>query len=145
MNNYRILLLTAVLLLASVSGAMAQRHANLSLSMNSPANGDTLENGNSSQLQLMHINNGPDTFLLTDTLYIEGTLMNNLPANAGLKGSASSSLPPGDTAMVQLPASVDVLNNRTQSSDTTMELCKSIVTGNLLDIPVATDVLDTLS
>lgn len=144
MKKNRSLLLTGILLLAGISGAVAQRHTDLSLSPVSPADSAVIENGDSQAIQLQLVNNGPDTFLVSDTMYISGNLL-NLPPNALLRGSPSEAIPPGADATIQFSGPFGViLNDRTAATDTVMELCLSLVTGNLLATPIATDVLDTL-
>lgn len=145
MKKNSFLLLTALLLLASISELWGQRYADLSFSILSPANGTIIDNGDSRVLQMQLTNNGPDTFKTTDTMYIFGNLQ-CLPANAVLRGAVSQSMPPGISAAMQFSGALGtVVNNRMEAADTTMELCISLITGNLMSIPVVTEVLDTIA
>ncbi len=142
MKKNRFLLLTAWLLLVSISELKAQRYVDLGFSILSPANGTIIDNGDSRVFQMQLINNGPDTFRTTDTMYIFGSLL-NLPGNGLLKGSASQAIPPGVSAAIQFSGPLGTVN-RMEATDTTMELCISLVTGNLMAPPVATEALDTI-
>ncbi len=138
-------LLLTILLLTGAWQATAQRHANLSLAVISPSDGTTIDNGDSKPLQLQLTNNGPDTFLTTDTLYIFGSLL-NIPEDTAIKGRPNNPIPPGVTATLQFPGALaTITNTRTETTDTTMHLCISIFTGNLMTAPVMTDITDTSS
>lgn len=138
------ILLWMLLLLGAVQPAMAQRYGDMALSIVSPTNGTVIENDESRTFQLQLSNNGPDTLLTSDTIYISGSLL-GLPAGAMMRGSFGQPMPPGVSAMIQFSgAAGSIENNRTEPTDTVVELCLSIVTGNLLDTPIASDLLDTL-
>ena len=109
-----------------------------------PADSAVIENGDSQPIQMQLVNNGPDTFQVSDTMYIFGNLFDQ-GANVMLKGTPSQAIPPGVDAVIQFSAPFGLLlNERAEASDTTMELCVSLVTGNLLTAPIATEVWDTL-
>lgn len=129
-----------LLLLGGSNQLMAQRHADLSFTIVSPADGTVIDNGDSRTVQMQLTNNGPDTFLVTDTLYISGTQLEDV-----LRGHPSQNLAPGVSAGVQLSAPFGtLLNDRTGVTDTTITICYSMRTGNQLPEPVVSGVWDTL-
>jgi hypothetical protein len=143
MNQNRLLLLVALLLCGAFSAA-AQRYTNLGIVLLSPADGTVIDNGDSKPLQVQLTNNGPDTFLTTDTLYIFGSLLNGA-GNTAVKGQPGDPIPPGVTATLQFPGPFGTITNvRTEATDTTVSLCLSIITGNMMSPGITTDVLDTL-
>lgn len=134
---------TILLFLATTVLVHAQRYADLRITAVSPANGTIIANDDSAVVKITLGTAGPDTLLATDTTYLSGSLL-ALPDTSEQIQVYGFSFPPGAMATLQLPGIGVIRNNRMATSDTTMVLCVRIVTGNLLNPPVHTDLLDTI-
>jgi len=143
MNYYKFTSVLFSLLLAGAA-TTAQRYTDLNMISITPASGAVIANGDSAVVQLMLRNDGPDTLLTSDTMYILGDLL-NVPPGTRVAGSPSTSFPPGTTAVMQLTGLAVIRNDRTASADTSFTRCIRVVTGNLMVPPVVSETLDTLA
>ncbi|PSK87980.1 putative secreted protein (Por secretion system target) [Taibaiella chishuiensis] len=142
--KYSALLLLAALV-TGVSAFGQTRYTDLEIvQVTSPANNAVIANGDSASITIRVKNNGKDTLrIAVDTYYVYGSLMGiaqNAPVAGYIApGANAQAMPPnsqsdwsfqyttsGGQVLAKLP------NNRTANTDTTMNLCISIISKNQL-------------
>ncbi|MBL7706440.1 MAG: T9SS type A sorting domain-containing protein [Taibaiella sp.] len=120
------LLVAGGFLLAALTGQAQERSVDLSLeSVNLPADGTVIANGESINFELIVKHNGPDTLMQGDTIAISG---GPIPSGQAAAAILSQGIPEGASFTLSSQNPI-FTNNRTEPTDETVQWCFTVNTG----------------